>query len=347
VTPNVYIQSNGNVIGLIEPLSISVEDAETITSDIELFDTFVADHADRIVKAEFVMMVIPIDGSHRAFPICCIPTTHATATPEMLEFIMAKVSDISHTGIDIRGIATDGDRQYLKFSMRLLIDILANIRDISQMKVSEILANFCETCHFSDPYHLVKRDRYRKISTVPYIIDPWDASASYSRDALVHLGIPEYLLSQEQARKMEDSLPLKLFTTQTLQQIHTNRDYGLFFAMLPSTLLLESIHSESLTRMQRIESLMIGASILIMYELYKKVLREHDHEFADQTYTVIPSKHECFTTAWCAEYISLAFSTVSLIYSEETLHLGACVTHILEHYFGAIRRHSQGEATHA
>jgi hypothetical protein len=172
VTPNVTIHYNGAVTCLIEPLAISDEESEEIIGDPERFDNFVSDHADTIVKAEFVVMLIPVDASHKAFPICCFPATHAIATAQMLDTVIAISEFVKSIGIDIAGIATDGDRQYLKLSMSLMMNILDNIQDVSQWKVSEILTNFGDICHFADPYHLVKRDRYRKISNTPYVVDP-------------------------------------------------------------------------------------------------------------------------------------------------------------------------------
>jgi hypothetical protein len=88
---------------------------------------------------------------------------------------------------------------------------------------------------------------------------------------------------------------------------------------------------------------MIGASLMLLYELYKIVVREIEEDSGIKS---IPNKLHGFTTEWSADYISLALSTVALLYSEETLNLGACGTHILEHYFEAIRRHSGGDNTH-
>ena len=145
---------------------------------------------------------------------------------------------------------------------------------------------------------------------------------------------------------MEDSLPLKLFSTKILCTILDRDDPGLFFAMLPSTLLLESIHSELLSRKQRIDHLMIGASLLILYELNKNYIMKLKGKYLDFEFKPIANKHLCFTTEWSAQYIMLSLSIVSLLYSEKSLNLGSCGTHILEHYFGSIRRHSRGENTH-
>jgi hypothetical protein len=224
--------------------------------------------------------------------------------------------------------------------------MLDNLLDISQDVLSTIFDNCVQICHFSDPFHLVKRDRYRKISQLPYIVDPFDKFAACSRNDLEMLGIPSYLLSGEQARKMEDNLPLLLFTKETLIEILKMGHLRLFFAMLPSTLLLESIHSEFLNRQQRIDLLMIGASVILLYEFYKKVLRDNNYHFAEHTYNKIASTADCFKSDWSYEYISVTLSTAMLLCREEMLDLGACGTHILEHYLGAMRRHSTGDDTY-
>jgi hypothetical protein len=346
VTPDVYIHPNGTVTGVLKPPLIDAEEASIITSDLAEYDKFVSRMSKQLIKAEFVMMLIPIDATLRSFPICCIPAIHATASEQLFNVLDSTIAYVKSVGITIAGVATDGDRQYLKLSTTLLIRILDDIVDVSEQKVSAIIAEFCTICHFSDPFHLVKRDRYRKVASEPYVVDPWDRSAQCSRKDLTRLGIPSYLMSQDQVRKMEDSLPLKLFTLQTLGRIIDDDNPRLFFAMLPSTFLLESIHSDLLSRSERIEYLMIGASLLLLYELYKNELAKCNYVIKDKKYDRIPRGRECFTSAWSAEYISVAFSIVSLLYTEDTLHLGACGTHILEHYFGAIRRHSGGEDTH-
>jgi hypothetical protein len=178
------------------------------------------------------------------------------------------------------------------------------------------------------------------------VIDPWNESSLLSVHDLAELDIPDYILGAEQARKMEDMLPLKLFSQKTLCKILDRNDPGLFFAMLPSTLLLESIHSESLSRKQRIDYLMIGASLLILYEFYKSFIIDFKDDLKEVNIHPIPNKRICFTTKWSSEYITLALSITALLYTEKTLNLGACGTHILEHYFGSIRRHSGGDNTH-
>jgi hypothetical protein len=346
VTPYVSVDSYGNVRGLIGVEKISRETASHLIENEDDFSNFILAHKEKLIGAEFVLMLIPTDDSHRAFPICNISARHGKATIEILAIIYEKCDYLEQAGIQVVGISTDGDSQYIKITTTFMNNIIANIEKRAQQTTSRIIREIGEKCHFSDPFHLVKRDRYRKVSKEHLIIDPWNESQQYSVHDLAELGIPDYILGAEQARKLEDLLPLKLFSQETLCLILERDDPGLFFAMLPSTLLLESIHSKALGRKQRIDYLMIGASLLILYELYKITVKELEADPEETGIKSIPNKLHGFTTEWSADYISLALSTVALLYSEETLNLGACGTHILEHYFGAIRRHSGGENTH-
>jgi hypothetical protein len=184
------------------------------------------------------------------------------------------------------------------------------------------------------------------VSKETFIVDPWSEGQIYSAHDLMELGIPDYLLSSEQARKMEYLLPLRLFSQNTLRLIIERNDPGLFFAMLPSTLLLESLHSKYLSRKQRIDYLLIGASMMILYELYKKIIKNPLDDMLHIDFPLIKNTTTCFTREWSSEYISLTLHIADLLYSEATLNLGSCGTHVLEHYFGNIRRHSYGDNTY-
>lgn len=346
VTPYVSVHCNGSVSGLLGLKMICQKLANQLIEDEEKFTTFITSNLRKLIRAEFVLMLLPIDASHRAVPICCIPAIHGTATETTLKNIEETRRLLEINGIQVIGIASDGDHQYSSISRGFLDYLMNDIKKISEMTVTNIIGKFDRICHFSDPFHLAKRDRYRKISKESFIVDPWNESSVYSVIDLQGLDIPDYILSDEQARKMEDILPLKLFSTKILCTILDRDDPGLFFAMLPCTLLLEGIHSELLSRKQRIDHLMIGASLMILYELNKKFIIEAKGKYLDFGFSSIANKYLCFTTEWSSQYIMLTLSIVSLLYCEKNLNLGSCGTHILEHYFGAIRRHSRGENTH-
>lgn len=115
--------------------------------------------------------------------------------------------------------------------------------------------------------------------------------------------------------------------------------------MLPSTLLLETIHCEELSREHRIDNVLLGASFVILYKIILTNARDNLGSSHLDTATNI-RQTACFTHAWCCEYISTALGIASLLIMEESVNLGACGTHYLEHMFGSIRRLSRGDDTH-
>jgi hypothetical protein len=346
VTLYVAVDINGNIEGLIRQTKTSADHAIDMIKNEESFSRFVTSNKNNFIAAVFVMMIIPLDTCHRAIPICCIPVKHGSATEDTMTYIVEILSHFEDSDIRIMGLATDGDPQYNKMSMAFMEHILEHIDRVSEHTASDVVRSFASIGHFSDPFHLVKRDRYRKVSKESFIVDPWTEGQIYSVHDLLELGIPDYLLSPEQARKMEDLLPLRLFSHNTLGLILDRDDPGLFVAMLPSTLLMESLHSKYLSRKQRIDYLLIGASLMILFELYKKIIRHPPPDMLDIRLPSIKNTAMCFTREWSSEYISLTLRIADLLCSETTLNLGSCGTHILEHYFGNIRRHSHGNNTY-
>lgn len=345
VTPYVKIDSSGKVTGLIHPHNCRPEIAQEMIEDPERFERFMILHQDEITNAEFGMMLAPTDPSLSPIPICAIPANSGTATLKQLATIETIILQLQGLGYDIAGLATDGDRLYKRYSEAFVDAIIQDLPALCGCTASELVLKYEGLFHFSDPYHLVKRDRYRKIGGKLFTATPNSIGDVWSRSDLEHLGVPPYLLDNDSARRMEDSLPLKMFSKEILDLVINAEDLELVFCMLPSTLLMESLHSEKLSRQDRIDFLMFGASLVILYYLVQiDFLKDESPSRANGIKIV--RDHYCFSKSWCKEYISVVVSIINLLSTEDNLHLGSCGTHFLEHFFGAIRRHSRGEDTH-
>ena len=84
-----------------------------------------------------MLMLMPIDISHRGFPICCIPVKHDSAA-EMIFEIVGKIIDFLRSqGIEIIGFATDGDHQYSAISRGFMNDLLNHIQERAEQMVSK------------------------------------------------------------------------------------------------------------------------------------------------------------------------------------------------------------------
>lgn len=345
VTPYVKVYPTGEVTGLMITSTIPEDTAEALINDQELFTLFLAEHKNELIKAEFALMLAATDPSVRPFPICCIPATSGTASLEKVTEVETIVFMLEDLGLHIAGLASDGDQLYLRYSEVFVDAILQDLSDVCDSTIVELFAKHDILFHFSDPYHLAKRDRYRKINGSSFSPSPRSINALYTVDDLKSLGIPKYLLDDDGARKMEDGLPLRLFSKENMSILIEKADWGLVFCMLPTTLLMESLHSEVLSREERIELLLFGAALVILYFTAQTDYRTNSKVATKEAVRLVQSCYS-FSPEWCYEYISVVLCIAHLLATEENLHLGACGTHFLEHYFGAIRRYARGEDTH-
>lgn len=344
VTPYVQVHPNGQVVGLIGIDHIEEADAQVLIDDEEAFDKFVIENREKVINAMFGIMVAPTHPNHCPFPLCCISAVSGTASAEMITNIETIIALLNGRGFKIVGLSTDGDNTYRRYSYIIADQMLRSLFKFAELNVLEVLEKIDPTCHFSDPYHLAKRDRYRKVSLWRFRPNPLSHIPYYSLHDLLDVGVPDYILSDDSARKMEDALPLKLFNLTVLTRVIDTGEFGLIFSMLPTTLLLESLHSKDLPRQKRIDYLMFGASLIIVYLQLLEYAESHDYYYSDPNGKKT-KKEMIFTYPWCVEYLSTTLSIAALLATEEEIHLGSCGTHFLEHLFGSIRRHSGGEDT--
>lgn len=345
VTPSIKVKRNGQVSGLIAPNNIDIEQAELLIQSESEFTSFLKDFENFIIRAEFVVMIATTSSLHKPFPICCISSNSGTCTLELKAIFESIIELLRNYGFNIYGLGTDGDNAYNSYSRQLVEAINTNFNEVYNMEILDIIDLMKPFCHFSDPFHLAKRDRYRKVSSDIFRLSPLSNVPYKSVRDLETIGIAKYILSNDKARKMEDSLPLKLFNNVVLRKIIDSNDICLFISMLPSTLLLESIHSKSLSRQQRFDALLFGASIVLLYVKTQEYAIQKNSTPYKENHRVY-YKEVCFKKEWCYEYISTCLGIASLLVTEKNLHLGSCGSHFLEHYFGSIRRLSRGEDTH-
>jgi hypothetical protein len=133
---------------------------------------------------------------------------------------------------------------------------------------------------------------------------------------------------------MEDSLVNRLFSFAILANV-TDRNEDVFFGLLPTILLLESIVIPSLIAGQRINKIMSGISIVTIY------LRCFDwanctgciqqRETATGNATI-----SLWQRPWMLQYRSECLSVVYVLSTETDIHLASCGRRMLGHLFGKL-----------
>lgn len=344
VTPYVGVRKDGTTYGFVDDIPVPPDLIEKIIEDEEEFRYFLHEHQESIIRAEFVFMVASINTPQKPYPVYCLPANSGTATRDIHTIITRLVNNLEKFNIRVMGPGTDGDLQYVTYSSTLVQHIIKNYTDLYNGPFVDFCNSIDSLFHFSDPFHLVKRDRYRKIRKLFFNCSPTTTKYQHDCYDFEDIGVPRYVVDDEKARKMEDSLPQRLFSAKVIHSIFKKGDIPFLTCMLPSALLLDAIHNERLRRQERIDELLFGASIILLYYLCISKLPEH-YEVSGLTHESHGQADVPFDTNWCYEYISATFSISYMLATEKVVNLGSCGTHPLEHLFGNIRRLSNGDDT--
>lgn len=342
VQPYVSVDDTGLITGLVKLPEDSKDIAKIILENEQEFEQFIRREQKSIINAIFVFQVQPLDGTYNAFPIYYKTAHSGTAKADIHDEISHFFDDLEKVGIHIKGIGTDGDAQYFVYSRTLVNYIFDDIDVFISGTLLDNLQSFQKLLHFSDPFHLVKRDRYKKVSNEFFSCSPIHADIVRKVNNLTAYGLSEYILSNDKSRKMEDDLAQNFFSIEVLQNILSKKDIPLLCAMLPSALLMNSLHSKELSRIQRIEELLFGVGIVLIYYICQNPSYQNFNDIT-QTKLAYYKLISCFSQQWCVEYISSALSIAYMLMTEKNLNLASCGTHLLEHFFGNIRRMSNGD----
>ena len=344
VTPYVQVDENGIVEGLLDCKCVPVNEAKELIDNDNEFCKFINLHSNFLIQAEFGISIAPLDPNYQSFPIACLQATSGKATYEIVEFIEILIAQLRNS-INIVGLGTDGDNSYRKYSREFMANLMADLNSFLSMNILEITDKISVLMHFSDPLHLVKRDRYRKSSAEDFCVSPLLLDCTRNSKDLKNIGVPPYLLDDNKGRKMEDDLPKKLFSLLYIQKIMESGDFNLLISMLPSTLLMQSLYSTNLSRQATIDHLLLGASIVLIYY----IMSQYVSNGTDENLNSRINEHKkkiCFNYDWCEEYIFTTICIAVLLYTEEIIDVGACGSHYQEHNFANVKRHSNKDNTH-
>ena len=333
VNPHVIVHKDGTVDGFVDPdANMPVEEAMELRQSLDAFRQFVDSNKNNIVRDFFVVLACPLESRKGGFPIYLHPKGNGAADPNFVNKLLEVTQVVRRLEVDVIGLAFDGDTGYLKFARAISTDLTCVdfTKTLAQQQIGHMLM-------FEDLLHLVKCIRYRFVcgSTVcPYPQLPEGVSVA----DFEQIGIAPWVLDPSQVRKMDDFLPLMMFTIDNVcNALKMNRE-DVAVTLLPIALALDAVMNGNLTRIERLDYL---ATAWAFFWCYK------------QAYSIMPSEMKCQTSSkqkgmnrhmqiydmnTLDKGLSLFYSLSVVISDAKPVHLGALGTHWLEHLFGNVRR---------
>ena len=343
VNAKLAVHSDGEVEGLTEEMKIDLDLVDLISENLEALYSFYELHHDEIARYFFVFYVCSLDKNNRSFPILIKKHTNGAANLKICDELDDIVDRCKQVGLDVIGISFDGDPSYLNYVEKMCTEFdKLNQLDLNS-PLSSIFKEYTGTLIYEDLMHLVKCDRYRLTCGSDICPSLSKDEATFNVNDFKDIGVKDHVLDASRAKKMDDHLPLQLFSQENVQNAILMERYDLLLALLPSYLLINAVMESDLTREQRIERITFGFSIVCTY--YNDYLK-YDFEKGKQRRNRLGGQNKWMTLydiIWMKKYMTLAISLTKVLIDPRSVHLGALGTHFLEHFFGMVRRFCHGD----
>lgn len=290
----------------------------------------------KLAKAVFVIMLCPLDPLFRPLIIYRKYVESGAATVNEINALKTIRTNLNSLGLQYIGTASDGDRTFYSFSSQFANSIFCNddfIIHYLAHPLHELFSYYNQEPWFQDVLHLLKCDRYTIIAGKQIRILPnyEDLFVTLKDFKTFFPNVSNNVFNKKQYTKMVDSLVFELFDWPTVQKAMIENDL-LIPILLPPALLLQVFYNPNIDRNDRYHYLNMGTAIIFI------------HAYSWRVYCVNSKSDDSFPVnkETIIKYLFLAVSLARLFNDPKSFDLADCTSHLLEHFFGLIRRLCQG-----
>ena len=308
----------GTTIGFIEEKKETFENLQDCLSK----------HSD-IAKSVFVIQLCHLDHAFNPIIINREYTLNGRAHEEQLNKLDIYKQMLESIGLTIVGCASDGDPTFFNISKDFSNQICSKYEEVMKRPLHQLMELINSKKWFQDVLHVLKCDRYTLVSGKRIRLLPGYPYLTITQEAFIEAlqGLPSTVFSKSSATKMDDGLVFRLFDWKYVQQAMIN-NHNLIPILLPPALLLQIFYNPNLTRDERYYYLNLGAAIVYIYALSVKYQKPKLSE--NEIYP--------FNEQDIHKYMLLSGTLALLFTDERSFDLADCTSHLLEHFFGLIRR---------
>lgn len=338
--PHVVVTKDGFVNGVIDNEPVDKERFEELQKSILEYENFIKQIRNKTITDSFVYYFQPVNSGSRCFTVFVEPSTQGKATGNQIDRLESLAQLLDTKGFPVVGFGFDGDSTYTRLHKEFF-DTYFNVclNDVQFQNFSSVSGRVI----VSDPLHLLKRARYRLLSsTVHGDFENRTDSVIRIDQLQKQLDLPSVVFSNEKYTKMHDSLATQLFSFRTLASLLNKKNYTELSYFLPMCLLCASLQEENLSVDERFSFLQVGFYFMLSY--YSMSL-EHVGPLRQKRHR--NNSHVCaFDSNFVREYCNTVFSILKVLNGVNgSVGLNRLGSNPVEHLFGLIRMKSHSVHT--
>ena len=338
--PHVVITKEGLVEGVTEAETVTNLQFQEFQAALNAYENYIKTIRNKTITDTFVYYYQPFDTESRPFTVYVEASTQGKATGTQIDLLAQIAEILDDKGFPVEGIAFDGDTTYSSLHREFFESYYQIVR------VDPDFCNFSTIDRrsvISDPLHLLKRARYRLLSSSVHSNFENLSESLISLERLrEELNLPSVVFSTEKYTKMHDSLATQLFSLRSLDILIKKKNLNALAYFLPMCLLSASLSEKEMTVDERFSLLQVGFYYMISYYSMSQdnahVLRQRKQK---------NNTHVCpFDVMMVREYCNTVASVLKVLSSANgSISLNRIGSNPLEHLFGLVRMRSRSVHT--
>lgn len=338
--PHVVITKDGLVEGVTENELVTNSQFQEFQTALNAYENYIKTIRNKTITDTFVYYYQPLDTDSRPFVVYVEASTQGKATGTQIDRLAQIANILEEKGFPVEGIAFDGDTTYSNLHREFFESYYQRVR------MDPDFCNFSEIHRrsvISDPLHLLKRARYRLLSSSVHSSFENLSESLISLDRLrEELNLPSVVFSQEKYTKMHDSLATQLFSLRNLNILIKKKNLNALAYFLPMCLLSASLSEKEMTVDERFSLLQVGFYYMISYY---SMSQDNAHVLRQKKQR--NNTHVCpFDVMMVREYCNTAMSLLKVLSSANgSVSLNRMGSNPLEHFFGLVRMRSRSVHT--
>ena len=338
--PHIFVTKDGFVQGVLEEPRLSDTAFMAVKRTYEAYEKYVSSLGNKTITDSFVYMYQPLYSNAKCFTVFIEPSTQGKATGFQIDRLSELSELLQEHGFPIEGFAFDGDTAYSRLHTNFfneyqnLVSQNSGLRNLSVIEARSVV---------SDPLHLLKRARYRLLSSTVHGSFENTTESVISVDSLQsQLDLPSVVFNNEKYTKMHDDLATRSFSLTTLSSLLKNNNYSALTYFIPVCLLCSSLQEADLRLEERVNFLEIGFYYMLAYY---RMLSGNLIPLKQRKNTT--NQHVCpFDLIFVKEYCNTVCSILKILYKVNgTVGLNRIGSNPVEHLFGLIRMRSHSVHT--